>query len=246
MGSQQKQLSNSATGFSNNFMSLLQGLLTGGTGGANAAGQFNASNPFGSTMGGASGILQNILSPGAGQLGGALATQLAQSQTQNVDALRERYGAFGGTSLGSPASSAEAQYRAYATPQITSAIGNLQLGAISPLLNAAYGMANRGVTQPYLQPSAFTQFLQGASGVANLAGSVIGAANGVGGGGGGGGAFASTMGNGYGPVGYMSPGAGLNVSNYGSSSSAALPPDISGQMNINPLFTGFSPSMSVG
>lgn len=173
MAPQVKQAGNSATGFSNNFMSMLSGLL-GGTGGMSGTSQFSQANPTGQTMGGASGILQSILGQGAGKLGGALGTEIQQQQQRDVNSINSRFGAFGGTSLGTPGASAVAQYRAQAAPQIATQIGQLQLGAMQPLLAAGSNLANRGVTTPYFQSNPLTQGIQGltglASGVAGLAG----------------------------------------------------------------------------
>jgi hypothetical protein len=192
MGQQMKQAGNSATPFSGQFTNMLSSLLMGGGGGVGGtqAGQSTmGANPVGQTQAGGAGILSNILSPGAGVLGGAYQTSLNQTNQQNIDALRARFGSMGGTSLGTPGSSAEAMYRAYASPQQTMAIGNLQLGALSPLLQGGLTLANRGVTTPYLQASPFTQALQTLGGAAAGAGSLMSGLNmaGILGGGGGGG-----------------------------------------------------------
>lgn len=180
MSQQTTQVGNSATGFSNNFMQMMGSLLGTPNSGAAQAGR---SNPVGSTMSGAGGILSSILSPGAGQIGGALATQLAQQQQRDVQSLNERFSAYGGTSLGTPAGSSVAQYKAQAAPNIMSAIGNLQLGAISPLLSAGNQLAYRGVTTPQQTPNPFMQILSALPGIGSGVGSILGAAN-MGGGGG--------------------------------------------------------------
>lgn len=203
-----KQASNSATGFSNNFMTMLSGLL-GGVGGHSAAGQFGQANPTGQTQGGAAGILSDILSGGAGKLGGALGTQLQQQQTRDINSINSRFGAFGGTSLGTPAASADAQYRAQAAPNITSAIGQLQLGAISPLLSAGYGLANRGVTTPYMQTNPIVQGIQGLTGAVSGAGSIL---SGLGMGGGGSANTSSMVPPNLGSLsGYMPSGSTSNI-----------------------------------
>jgi hypothetical protein len=179
--SQVKQVGNSATGFSNNFMNMLGGLLGGpGSGGA----QTSLSNPVGQTQGNAQNILQGILSPGGGSLGGSLGTMISQQQNRDVAGLNERFSSAGGTSLGSPAAGATAQYKAQAAPAAATAIGNLQLGAISPLLQAGGYLAGRGVTTPMMQTNPIIQGLQALPGLSQGTGSILSALGMMGGGGG--------------------------------------------------------------
>lgn len=186
--SQVKQVGNSATGFSNSFMGMLGNLFgTGGPGAGSALGQQGRSNPIGQTQGGVQGILSDILSPGAGKLGGALGSMINQQQTRDTQGINERFSSFGGTSLGSPAAGALAQYKAQAAPAAASAIGNLQLGAISPLLGAGGFLAGRGVTTPMMQTSPFMQGLQALPGLSQGVGSILSGLNMNGGSGGGGG-----------------------------------------------------------
>jgi hypothetical protein len=98
---------------------------------------------------------------------------LQTQQTNDVNSLRSRFGAGGGTAFGTPAAYAESQYRAQAAPQITSAIGNLQLQALSPLLAQMGALTQRGTPQAenVFQPSAL---MQGLGIAAPIAGTLLG------------------------------------------------------------------------
>lgn len=127
-----------ATGLADDFVSSLQKLLNGG--GMGTAGSPLASgNPLN--------VLVDILGKGGGNIGGAFSEMLSKQQDRDVNNLRSRFGAGGGTAFGSPAAYAESMYRAEAAPQITSAIGNLQLGALGPLMEMMGSFAHKGVSQ---------------------------------------------------------------------------------------------------
>lgn len=148
-----------ATGLANDFVNLLRGgLNTGSFGGVTAGQQFNASNPTGNTAG-IAGILNDILSGGAGNIGGSLAELLQNQQSRDVNDIRARFTAGGGASLGTPAASAEALYRSEAAPQIATQVGQLQLQTLLPLLNMITGLAGKGISQreTIAQPSTFSQ-----------------------------------------------------------------------------------------
>jgi len=125
---------------SNDFVSALSDLLNGGGIGANQPAGSNA-------VGGVRGVYGDILSGGAGKVGGALADILGRQQTSDVANLRSRFGATGGMSFGTPAAYAESQYRSQAAPQIATAIGGLQLQALSPLLSAYLDVFNKNTPQ---------------------------------------------------------------------------------------------------
>ena len=153
-----------AKGLANNFVQWLQnGLTTGSFGGAGPAGAGSMTQTAG-----LAGLFNDILSGGAGKIGGALQTMINQQNTQNVADLRSRYGAFGGTGFGTPAAYAESQYRAQEPAQTTAAIGNLQLSAMTPLLQSIMGLSAKGIPQAesVIQPSAFSQVMQGLGSVA--------------------------------------------------------------------------------
>jgi hypothetical protein len=111
------------------------------TGGLGTAGSPDA---FGSA-GGAFGILAQLLSPGAGNVGGSYAKLINKQQERDVNAIRSRFGASGGAAFGTPAAFAENQYRAEAAPQVATQIGKLQLEALMPLLQGAFGLSQSGI-----------------------------------------------------------------------------------------------------
>lgn len=136
-----------ATGLGNDFATFLQqGLNTGSFGGASAAGQAGAANPAGSTQG-IAGVLNDILSGGAGKLGGSMAQMMQTQQQNDVNGIRARFGASGGTAFGTPGQYAESTYRAQAAPQITSAIGNMQMSALAQLFPQIGALAQKGIPQ---------------------------------------------------------------------------------------------------
>lgn len=136
-----------ATGLGNSWATFLQNGLNSGTFGAGSAASGAASaNPAGSTTG-IAGVLNDILSGGAGKLGGSLGQMIATQQKNDVENLRSRFGVGGGTAFGTPGQYAESTYRAQAAPQITSAIGNLQLGALSQIFPQIGALAQKGIPQ---------------------------------------------------------------------------------------------------
>lgn len=136
-----------ATGLADSFVNFLQqGLQTGSFGGAGAVSQFGGANPIGSTTG-IAGVLNDLLAGGAGKIGGALSTQIKQQEGDDVAALRARFGAGGGGAFGTGAGFAEATYRAREAPQLATAIGGLQEGALSQLLPLFMGVFNKGTAQ---------------------------------------------------------------------------------------------------
>lgn len=136
MGYKSKTVGGTGTGIGTDFAQFLQNGLNGqfGSGG-------NGANE------GIGGLLNSILGQGAGTLGTALSSILQTQQKNDVASLRSRYGAAGGTGFGTPAAYGEATYRAQAAPQITSAIGNLQLNALGSILPAIAGIAGKDIPQ---------------------------------------------------------------------------------------------------
>lgn len=172
-----------ATGLANDFVGWLQqALQTGSFGGGGATGQFASANPVGSTMG-FSGVLNDILSAGGGRIGGAYSDMISRQSERDVNALRARFGASGGTAFGTPAQYAEGVLRSETAPKLTATIGGLQLGAIGQLLPLFAGLASKGISQRegYLQPSGLTSVLSAvgplaAAGLPFLTGNPLGAA----------------------------------------------------------------------
>lgn len=149
-------------GVSDEFLTMLGGLLGGGGGGRGYVGA--GTGPAGQdavnqTQGGVGGILGDILSGGAGRIGGALGQQLQSDITSGRNTLRARFGAGGGQAFGTPGAYAESKYNAAVAPEITKAIGGLQLQAINPLLQAAMGVYGRETPQAQImrQPGALSQ-----------------------------------------------------------------------------------------
>ena len=142
-----------ATGLADDFISLLQSGLSGRFAPGNA-------NPYGSTAG-IAGVLNDILAGGAGRFGGALSNLIhADTERQAAD-LRARFGAQGGASFGTPAAYAESLFRSEAAPRAATAIGQLQLSALAPLLQIISGLGERGIPQAtnVASPSPLTSFL---------------------------------------------------------------------------------------
>lgn len=163
-----------AVGLAKDFTSWLDNALTTGSFGLGNSGmQANNANPVGDTTG-IAGVLNDILAGGAGKLGGSINQLISQHQTQDVGDLRARFGAGGGQSLGTPAAFAEASYRAKAAPEAATAIGNLQLNALLPILQMIAGLSGKGISQretlaspnPWL--SGLTALAGGATGAGNL------------------------------------------------------------------------------
>lgn len=132
-----------ATGLADNLVQFLsQGLNSGSFGAGNPAGG-DAAN---STMG-IAGVLNDILSGGAGNVGGAMAQLIKDDTNQQVLNMRARYGAGGGTAFGTGAQYGEGVLRSKQAPQITQAIGGLQLQAVQNLLGIMTGLAGKGIAQ---------------------------------------------------------------------------------------------------
>lgn len=148
MGSQLKEVGGGpATGLANDFVKFLQNGLNSGTfGGLTAATGTMGANPAGSTVG-IAGVLNDILSGGAGQLGGSLQEMISKQGNRDADALRARFGASGGTAFGTPAAYAESLLRSETAPKLATAVGGLQLQALQPLLGIIAGLSQKGISQ---------------------------------------------------------------------------------------------------
>lgn len=135
-----------ATGLADDFIKFLSGGLSGTFGGGSSAAQAGNADPMGSTMG-IGGILNDLLSGGAGEVGGALQSLISKDVERNSNAIRSRFGAQGGQAFGTPAAFAESLLRSESAPRLTQAIGGLQLGAVQSLLPIFAGLASKGITQ---------------------------------------------------------------------------------------------------
>lgn len=132
-----------ATGLADNFVQFLsQGLNSGTFGAGNPAGADAAQSSMG-----IAGVLNDILSGGAGNLGGSLGQLIKNDTNDQVNNLRARYGAQGGTAFGTGAQYSEGVLRAKQAPALTQAIGGLQLNAVQNLLGAIGAISQKGITQ---------------------------------------------------------------------------------------------------
>lgn len=166
MGAKTKEVGGGpAVGLAEDTISGLRALLNpqrNNTGGLGTAGSPDALG----SAGGVYGILAQLLSPGAGNVGGSYATMINKQQERDVNALRSRFGATGGASFGTPAAFAESQYRAEAAPQVATQIGKLQLEALLPLLQGSFNLSQLGIAP--------RQTIQQKSGLASALGTVAG------------------------------------------------------------------------
>src|SRR5256885_10311142 len=138
-----KTAGGTGTGLGKNLAGILDtGINTGTFGTRNPAG----GNAINSTTG-IFGVLNDILSGGAGKIGGSLSDLISRSQAKDVADIHQRYGA---TSLGTPGAFAETNYRARAAPEAATAIGNLQLSALGPLLQLLAGFGGKDIAQTQL------------------------------------------------------------------------------------------------
>lgn len=154
-----------ATGLADQFIqSLMSGLQTGSFGSATAGQRQDGANPVGDTMG-MFGIINDILSGGAGNIGGAYSDAIIKQGERDANAVRARFGVGGGTAFGTPGMNAEAMVRSETAPKLTQAIGGLQLGAISQLLPIIAGLSSKGIAQRegVMTPSSGMQIFQAAA-----------------------------------------------------------------------------------
>src|SRR5678815_4880354 len=144
MGAKQKDVGGGpATGLADQLVSWLsQGLNTGTFGAGAPAG----SDAVGAT-GGISAYLNDVLSGGAGKLGGAMQQQITTQADRDAAALRARFGAGGGTAFGTGAQYGEALLRSETAPKIATAVGGLQQNALSMLLPIFANIAGKGISQ---------------------------------------------------------------------------------------------------
>lgn len=190
-----------ATGLANDFVSWLsQGLNTGTFGTGTPAGQ----DAVGSTMG-MSSILNDILSGGAGVMGGNMKDMMNKESERQAMQLRARFGVGGGTAFGTPGQYAESLFRSEQAPKMTAAIGGLQQNALAMLLPMFANMSSKGISQRsnVVEPSGWASAMA-------IAAPLIGTGLGMMAGGPGGAAAGAQMGAGVGSAMRPSVGAGMN------------------------------------
>jgi len=165
-----------ATGLAGDFVSMLQQGLFGSFGGPTAGARMAGANPYAQSMG-VAGVLNDILSGGAGELGGSLATLMSRQTDRDVAGLRSRFGMTGGMGFGTPAAFAESMYRAEAAPRAAMAVGGLQMQALQQLLPILANISGRGISQreTVAQPGTGASII---ASVAPIVGTVLGAAAG--------------------------------------------------------------------
>lgn len=154
-----------ATGLANDFIGWLQqGLQTGSFGGGTAGQRFGGADPMGSSAG-ISGVLNDLLAGGGGRIGGSMSELISKQGDRDVNALRARFGASGGTAFGTGAQYAESLLRSETAPKLTQAVGGLQLGALQSLLPMFAGLSQKGIAQRegYLEPNGWLSTLQAIS-----------------------------------------------------------------------------------
>lgn len=157
-----------ATGLANDWVGFLdKGLNTGTFGAGRGAGP----GAIDSTTG-IAGILNEVLSGGAGKFGDALQSIIGRRQNLDIANLHQRYGA---TSVGTPGAFAESSYRAQAAPESALAIGNFQLKALEPILAMIQGLSMKGLPQAetLIQPGFAQQALGALPGLATGTGSIL-------------------------------------------------------------------------
>jgi len=135
-----------ATGLASDFVSMLQQGIFGNFGAQQSGARAAGADPYGSTQG-IAGVLSDILSGGAGRVGGSMSEMISKQNERDVLGLRARYGASGGMGFGTPGAYAESMYRSEAAPKEAMAIGNLQLQALSQILPLITGLAGKGIAQ---------------------------------------------------------------------------------------------------
>lgn len=134
-----------ATGLSNDFIGWLRGGLNSGSFGGMSGPQQTGDAQ--NNMGGMGGILNDILSGGAGKLGGAYQSMIEKENQRQVDGLRSRFGAEGGMGGGTPAAYGESMLRSEVAPKLASTIGQLQMSAMNPLMQMMAELSGKGITQ---------------------------------------------------------------------------------------------------
>src|SRR5215203_2103777 len=227
-----------ATGLGNDFINWLsQGMNTGRFGPGNPAG----ADAFGAT-GGISNVLNDILAGGAGNVGGSMQDMIVRNNERQVQDMRARMGVGGGSAFGTGANYAEGVMRAEQAPALTTAIGNLQLQAMSPILQLLGGMSSKGIAQrsgamtpnPFVSAiGAAAPIIGGALGMAsNPFASLLNAATS------GAGALAGPQQT----ANYLQGGAGIPTQLFQNANWAGLVPN---QQQIDPLsiFAGLNPAM---
>lgn len=157
-----------ATAVSNEFSNMLLQGLQGGFG-AVPGWQNGPTDAYG--RGGGNASVANVLGMlFSGNGANGLITQAEQAKTRSIGDMRERF-SIGGSGYGTPASSAEAQYRAQVDPQIASIYSQQVMQALSQILPMYGQQAQLGTPQAQIvqTPSFGANLLSGITGLAGAA-----------------------------------------------------------------------------
>lgn len=160
----------------------LQALIAGeGTPEGSLFGRLTQRDPFGITQN----IIQGIEGLDApASMGQALQQIIQRDVDRQVADLRARFGAAGGTSLGTPGAVGEALFRSEAAPRFTTALGQLglqqrglELQGLLPLLQIAAQLGGFGIPQAredvLVGPSKFSQVTGGIGDILSGIGEIV-------------------------------------------------------------------------
>jgi hypothetical protein len=173
MGAKAKKIGGSkgGQGVSDKYTSAIQALL----GGDAQSGYLGAGRPAGEGAmrqgQGAADIYSSLLSGGAGEIGGAIQQLLQRTQDRDVMKMKEAGRASGGAQFGTPGQYAEAMYRGEAAPNITAAIGKLQMDAARDIFGMSKDIYGRETPQAemMIEPGVFDKIMQGVGAIAPAA-----------------------------------------------------------------------------
>jgi hypothetical protein len=154
-----------ATGVADSWANTLQSMMGGGS--TPSTQMNNAPNAMAR-------IMQEILSPGAGAIGGNFASQIERGIGRERGALTSRFSSMNG-GYGSGAGQALAQFGAEVADRVPMDIANLQMGTIQQLMQAIGQFSQRGVSQrsTVAEPNPWLQGLQAFGDVAKTVGPMI-------------------------------------------------------------------------
>ena len=143
-----------ATGLAEDFTGFLRNAITTGSFGAGTAGQHAAgANPVGDT-GNIMSVLNSILQGPSAEYMSSINQMISTENTNNVNAVRSRFGAGGGMAMGTPAAYAEGVVRAEGAPRQAMAYNQIMgqnqdraMNLLMPLFQMMTGLAGKGISQ---------------------------------------------------------------------------------------------------
>lgn len=180
-----------ATGLAEDFTGFLRNAITTGSFGATTAGQHAAgANPVGDT-GNIMSVLNSILEGPSAEYMSSINQMISTENTNNVNAVRSRFGAGGGMAMGTPAAYAEGVVRAEGAPRQAMAYNEIMgknqdraMNLLMPLFQMMTNISGKGMSQreTTLQAPGWVQGLNLGMDVANTVSGFIPFAGGGGGG----------------------------------------------------------------